>query len=136
MLNLEKRLNVLRRQFKELGDDAENPKTPLGIETMGRISECLDLMAMMSHELPDSAIPSKEFKRTLVVTVTESIEEYSYNWECEVRLPSGKVLSGSLSDDMPSTPGEAVASAGRLLDASLATDRWEELWSEESKRTS
>lgn len=69
-----------------------------------------------------------DFERSMVITVTEHLEQGDHDWEVVVRLPDGRMLAGSLSDDMPQTPGAAVISAGHMLDAELATERWNKLW--------
>ncbi len=69
-----------------------------------------------------------DFERSMVVVVTERLEQGDHSWEVSVRTPDGRYLAGDLSDDMPQTPGEAVQSAGRMLDVELVTERWDDLW--------
>ena len=74
-----------------------------------------------------------DFERSLHLVVTERLEDGSYGWDCMIRTPDGRLLAGTLSDDMPVTPGDAVQSAGRMLDLELASERWNELWNDEKK---
>lgn len=75
-----------------------------------------------------------DFERSLYLVVTERLEDGSHGWECTIRTPDGRLLAGSLHDDMPQTPGEAVQSVGRMLDLELASERWNELhWLNEKR---
>ncbi len=74
------------------------------------------------------------FARSMVITVTERLEDGSHDWEAVVRMPDGRMLTSSLSDDAPQTPGAAVISAGHALDSELAEERWNELWVRAGRR--
>ncbi len=68
-----------------------------------------------------------DYKREIIVTVTEEWDGDRITWEAVARLPDGRLLSMNLDEDTPCSPGSAVESAGQMLDHELAVERWEML---------
>lgn len=118
MINIDARLKTLRAEFavaERGGDDR------LSSELSFRIDEVLRFRA------PEPE--GTDFCRKMIVEIEENLESGTYTWSATVRLPNGEVLAGSLSDDMPCSPGSALQSAGRVLDIELANDHWASLFS-------
>jgi hypothetical protein len=122
VINIQKRIAQLRAEYqeiKQLGDDDV------------LMAQARDMIAARIDELlglNDPATDSENYEHVLHIQVCERVEEHSHAWDVTVRLPSGEVLAASLSDDMPQTPGEAVMSAGRMLDAELVNTAWAALF--------
>lgn len=78
---------------------------------------------------PGEPVPaSPPYERELIVTVIERWDGHDHGWEATASLPNGKEITWSLSDDMPYSPGDAMASAGKMLDIYLAEAAWDAEW--------
>ncbi len=90
----------------------------------------LDLLCDLRNEAGIGRMPEmkEDFERSFIVVVQERLEDGAHAWEAIVRLPGGKLLAMSLSDDMPGSAGEALESVGRMLTHELAEERLAELW--------
>jgi hypothetical protein len=129
MINVDARLKKLRQQYMELErvrerGDLTNDQAREQALLDARIDELLGFHGI------EPGHGRRDFTRKVIVEIEESSEDDSYAWSATVRLPNGEVLACSLSDDMPSSPGDAVQSAGRMLDRELAGDRWTQLFAE------
>jgi hypothetical protein len=127
MINIDARLKKLRQRYTELErvkerGEATNDQAQEQALLGARIDELLSLCR------GEPGHGRRDFTRKMIVEVEESLESDSYAWSATVRLPNGEVLACSLSDDMPNSAGEAIRSAGRMLEAELANDAWERLF--------
>jgi hypothetical protein len=95
----------------------------------------LELLCDLKDETGVGRMPEgDDFERSVVIVVTERLEQGDHGWEAAVRLPGGKLLACSLSDDAPASLGEAVESAGRIITHELAEDRMVGLWMCDARR--
>lgn len=136
MLNVAKRLDQKREEYRllekqlaksreqrEVGRTDEELKQQM-LKVEAAIEELCEVRAQMEDRQPSR---EHDYRRTLVIRVFEEMEGGHYEWSAVAELPDGTLLARSLSDNQPYSPGSAVEALGRILDAELANDRWQEL---------
>lgn len=113
MIEFDQRMAEIRRELNDAEREIPHQRR---LELEARLDE------LERFEKTIKARPEQPDR--MVIEILPEDDSRSAFWTVLVRDGRGRLLAASLSDDMPETPGEALASAGRVLDRHMALEGW------------